>query len=158
MKRCWLMLGILLCCFAASACGKKQAKEEKKQEEYGREKCPYEYSYQEQKDGTILFSISGDWENGYSWKAESILEEIVSVEEKSQEAAKAVFLLRPCADGGYSQVDFVLDAASEEKQQYVISVLAILDGDSRMEVSDITYYAVEAQEMEGTKKNTDKTS
>ena len=147
MKRRWLLAGILVSCLVISSCGKKQ--EEKTKEEtgeetiiYGKKECSYEYSYEQKKDGSFDVLIEGEWEDGWSWEVDELAESVVSVKKEKEEGnkeKKVVFLVSPCATGGYSQIDFVLKDTAAQEKKYTIRLLAMLDGNGSLELSESIY-------------------
>ena len=53
--------------------------------------CAYEYSYSEQQDGGLLFTIKGKWQSNEVWKTEHEQDVIAKVTEVAQSNKEAKF-------------------------------------------------------------------
>ena len=79
--------------------------------------CAYEYSYSEQQDGGLLFTIKGEWQSNEAWKTEHEQDVIAEVKELTQSNKEVQFEFTPKeGKSGYSEYFIELfDTNSQEK-------------------------------------------
>lgn len=133
MKRIYLMIMLMLM-LVLPACGKKENTEEQLNVLIS-EAHPYEYNCEPQEDGSLLFSISGQWSG--EWSAYSTMEDIIGVQLRSQSDAKASFLLKAMNNiGGYAEVLFTLEEG-EKGVPVTVAVTVISDEEDGLQIDNI---------------------
>ena len=92
----------------------------------------YDYSYEQQAGGTLLFSIEGKWGENQAWVVQDKEDAVATAEQLSQTAKAVKYRFSPQKKGGYS--DFEISLCDKETGKvtcyYIVSVMASEDGTS----------------------------
>lgn len=144
MKKGKLLLLVLLCSMLA-ACKKDgtadiESTESPTIEGVGilQEKSLYDYAYEEQSGGTLLFSVKGDWGENLSWVLNDSENGVANVEELSQTANEVKYQFSPKENkGGYWDYEIVLcDKETKEiHYTYIVSVMQNTEAKTLMVLS-----------------------
>ena len=154
MKKWWLLLLILVCSLF-TAC-KKNTEEDKVVEEIDipgviadNLACAYEYSYSEQQDGGLLFTIKGEWQSNEAWKTEHEQDVIAEVKELTQSNKEVQFEFTPKeGKSGYSEYFIELFDTDSEEKLYTFVVPIMLSQDEKISVLNIFFYAPSEESIE----------
>ena len=147
MKKWWLLLLILFCSLF-TAC-KKNTEEGVVVEEIDipgvvvdNTECAYEYSYSEQQDGGLLFTIKGEWQSNEAWKTEHEQDVIAEVKELTQSNKEVQFEFTPKeGKSGYSEYFIELFDTNSQEKLYTFVVPIMLSQDEKISVLNIFFYA-----------------
>ena len=137
-----------------TAC-KKNAEEDMAEEEIeipgvevSDETCAYEYSYSEQQDGSLLFTIKGKWQSNEAWKIEYDQDAIAEGKELEQSKKEVKFEFTPKeGKSGYSEYFIELYDTNTQKVTYTFVVPLMLSQDEKISVLNILYYAPTEEEV-----------
>ena len=147
MKKWWLLLLILFCSLF-TAC-KKNTEEGVVVEEIDipgvvvdNTECAYEYSYSEQQDGGLLFTIKGEWQSNEAWKTEHEQDVIAEVKELTQSNKEVQFEFTPKeGKSGYSEYFIELFDTNSQEKLYTFVVPIMLSQDEKISVLNIFFYS-----------------
>ena len=154
MKKWWLLLLILFCSLF-TAC-KKNTEEGVVVEEIDipgvvvdNTECAYEYSYSEQQDGGLLFTIKGEWQSNEAWKTEHEQDVIAEVKELTQSNKEVQFEFTPKeGKSGYSEYFIELFDTDSQEKLYTFVVPIMLSQDEKISVLNIFFYAPSEESIE----------
>lgn len=112
------------------------------------ETCAYEYSYSEQQDGSLLFTIQGKWQSNEAWKIEYDQDAIAEGKELEQSNKEVKFEFTPKeGKSGYSEYFIELYDTNTQKVTYTFVVPLMLSQDEKISVLNILYYAPTEEEV-----------
>ena len=147
MKKWWLLLLILVCSMF-TACKKNTEEDVVVEEidipgvEVDNTECAYEYSYSEQQDGGLLFTIKGEWQSNEAWKTEHEQDVIAEVKELTQSNKEVQFEFTPKeGKSGYSEYFIELFDTNSQEKLYTFVVPIMLSQDEKISVLNIFFYA-----------------
>ena len=104
--------------------------------------CAYEYSYSEQQDGGLLFTIKGEWQSNEAWKTEHEQDVIAEVKELTQSNKEVQFEFTPKeGKSGYSEYFIELFDTNSQEKLYTFVVPIMLSQDEKISVLNIFFYA-----------------
>ena len=104
--------------------------------------CAYEYSYSEQQDGGLLFTIKGEWQSNEAWKTEHEQDVIAEVKELTQSNKEVQFEFAPKErKSGYSEYFIELFDTNSQEKLYTFVVPIMLSQDEKISVLNIFFYA-----------------
>ena len=104
--------------------------------------CAYEYSYSEQQDGGLLFTIKGEWQSNEAWKTEHEQDVIAEVKELTQSNKEVQFEFTPKeGKSGYSEYFIELFDTDSQEKLYTFVVPIMLSQDEKISVLNIFFYA-----------------
>lgn len=104
--------------------------------------CAYEYSYSEQQDGGLLFTIKGKWQSNEVWKTEHEQDVIAEVKELTQSNKEVQFEFTPKeGKSGYSEYFIELFDTNSQEKLYTFVVPIMLSQDEKISVLNIFFYA-----------------
>ena len=104
--------------------------------------CAYEYSYSEQQDGGLLFTIKGEWQSNEAWKTEHEQDVIAEVKELTQSNKEVQFEFTPKEEkSGYSEYFIELFDTNSQEKLYTFVVPIMLSQDEKISVLNIFFYA-----------------
>ena len=104
--------------------------------------CAYEYSYSEQQDGGLLFTIKGEWQSNEAWKTEHEQDVIAEVKELIQSNKEVQFEFTPKeGKSGYSEYFIELFDTNSQEKLYTFVVPIMLSQDEKISVLNIFFYA-----------------
>ena len=154
MKKWWLLLLILFCSLF-TAC-KKNTEEGVVVEEIDipgvvvdNTECAYEYSYSEQQDGGLLFTIKGEWQSNEAWKTEHEQDVIAEVKELTQSNKEVQFEFTPKeGKSGYSEYFIELFDTDSQEKLYTFVVPIMLSQDEKISVLNIFFYEPSEESIE----------
>ena len=113
------------------------------------ETCAYEYSYSEQQDGSLLFTIKGEWQSNEAWKTEHEQDVIAEVKELTQSNKEAQFEFTPKeGKSGYSEYFIELFDTNSQEKLYTFVVPIMLSQDEKISVLNIFFYAPSEETIE----------
>ena len=150
MKKGKLLLLMLLCCMLTACKDDKPNVEDTETEIEGVEQISslFNYSYEEQSGGVLLFSIEGQWNKNLSWVLDVEGEKVAKAKEVSQNSKTAKFQFTPeNKKGGYSDFEIVLCDKKTKEVKYNCMLSLILSEDGKS-VSFLNVYFEEATEVE----------
>jgi hypothetical protein len=111
--------------------------------------CTYEYSYSEQQDGGLLFTIKGEWQSNEAWKTEHEQDVIAEVKELTQSNKEVQFEFTPKeGKSGYSEYFIELFDTDSQEKLYTFVVPIMLSQDEKISVLNIFFYAPSEESIE----------
>lgn len=111
--------------------------------------CAYEYSYSEQQDGGLLFTIKGEWQSNEAWKTEHEQDVIAEVKELTQSNKEVQFEFTPKeGKSGYSEYFIELFDTNSQEKLYTFVVPIMLSQDEKISVLNIFFYAPSEESIE----------
>ena len=111
--------------------------------------CAYEYSYSEQQDGGLLFTIKGEWQSNEAWKTEHEQDVIAEVKELTQSNKEVQFEFTPKeGKSGYSEYFIELFDTDSQEKLYTFVVPIMLSQDEKISVLNIFFYAPKEESIE----------
>ena len=111
--------------------------------------CAYEYSYSEQQDGGLLFTIKGEWQSNEAWKTEHEQDVIAEVKELTQSNKEVQFEFTPKeGKSGYSEYFIELFDTNSQEKLYTFVVPIMLSQDEKISVLNIFFYAPSEETIE----------
>ena len=111
--------------------------------------CAYEYSYSEQQDGGLLFTIKGEWQSNEAWKTEHEQDVIAEVKELTQSNKEVQFEFTPKeGKSGYSEYFIELFDTDSQAKLYTFVVPIMLSQDEKISVLNIFFYAPSEETIE----------
>ena len=111
--------------------------------------CAYEYSYSEQQDGGLLFTIKGKWQSNEVWKTEHEQDVIAEVKELTQSNKEVQFEFTPKeGKSGYSEYFIELFDTDSQEKLYTFVVPIMLSQDEKISVLNIFFYAPSEESIE----------
>ena len=154
MRKWWLLLLVLVCTIFTGC--KKNTEEDKVVEEIDIPgvkvddlTSAYEYSYSEQQDGGLLFTIKGEWQSNEAWKIEHEQDVIAEVKELTQSNKEVQFEFTPKeGKSGYSEYFIELFDTNSQEKLYTFVVPIMLSQDEKISVLNIFFYAPSEETIE----------
>ena len=111
--------------------------------------CAYEYSYSEQQDGGLLFTIKGKWQSNEVWNTEHEQDVIAEVKELTQSNKEVQFEFTPKeGKSGYSEYFIELFDTDSQEKLYTFVVPIMLSQDEKISVLNIFFYAPSEETIE----------
>ena len=111
--------------------------------------CAYEYSYSEQQDGGLLFTIKGEWQSNEAWKIEHDEDVIAEVKELTQSNKEVQFEFTPKeGKSGYSEYFIELFDTDSQEKLYTFVVPIMLSQDEKISVLNIFFYEPSEETIE----------
>ena len=111
--------------------------------------CAYEYSYSEQQDGGLLFTIKGEWQSNEAWKTEHEQDVIAEVKELTQSNKEVQFEFTPKeGKSGYSEYFIELFDTDSQEKLYTFVVPIMLSQDEKISVLNIFFYEPSEESIE----------
>lgn len=111
--------------------------------------CAYEYSYSEQQDGGLLFTIKGKWQSNEVWKTEHEQDVIAEVKELTQSNKEVQFEFTPKeGKSGYSEFFIELFDTNSQEKLYTFVVPIMLSQDEKNSVLNIFFYEPSEESIE----------
>ena len=98
-----------------------------------KDQTSYSYSYTEQADGSLLFTIEGTWDENQTWDIIHLEEPIVIAKEISQSKEKVEYQFTAKKDlAGYSEFYINLSETETDKDVYTIAFSTISDSENKV--------------------------
>lgn len=117
----------------------------------------YDYSYSEQQDGSLLFTVGGNWEESQTWSITSDTEGIALVEELAQTKEEAKYSFVPQKSSkGYSEYELQLTDTATKEVSYTF-VISLMKNEEQTKLSVLEVYFYEPSREEQTIDLTDTT-
>lgn len=149
------ILFIVFTCGLLAACGKNNNTDMKPTEldipgvEVMQERDDLEYTYKEQEDGSLNFTVKGKWEKNQKWNVISAEDAVATVKEVSQTNKKAEYHFTAKKElNGYSEYTISLSDTETNKTVYRIMFSVIADADAKLSVLNVYGYMPSEEKIE----------
>ena len=116
-----------------------------------KEQTDFSYAYTELKDGSLLFTIEGTWNENQKWDIVSLEESVVNVNTVSQSKEKVEYQFAAKNESaGYSEFNMILSEKETGKDLYTIIFSMISNSDNQVKPLNAFGYVHSDEEIDGT--------